>query len=269
MPLPDAKPSTRIYELLKNTDLENITFSQFQGVAEKIFAEQGAEDELRRIVLVNLARLSVVGEWTGLTSAGAAGVDYQISELPGAPSNLDTFTIARDQIYGANRDLSTTHNISNYNYPNCYPFVAPKTGTLNEIQVQVAAIETGGATFKIGIYDSTDTNLPNALLGYGDFTFASTGVETQTSLSATISVEAGKLYWYTCVIDAASTGGQVQAYGINGYNPSLGIGTSASDQNKMCLRDTSSVNALPDPFSIVLGGTEGGDPRPLVGIVIA
>ena len=72
MPLPDAKPSTRIYELLKTTDLENITFSQFQGVAEKIFAEQGAEDELRRIVLVNLARLSVAGEWTGLTSAGGS-----------------------------------------------------------------------------------------------------------------------------------------------------------------------------------------------------
>ena len=46
MPLPDAKPSTRIYQLLKTTDLENITFSQFQSVAEKIFAEQGAEDEL-------------------------------------------------------------------------------------------------------------------------------------------------------------------------------------------------------------------------------
>ena len=76
MPLPDAKPSTRIYELLKTTDLENITFSQFQSVAEKIFAEQGAEDELRRIVLVNLARLSVVGEWTGLTTAAVSAVGY-------------------------------------------------------------------------------------------------------------------------------------------------------------------------------------------------
>jgi len=76
MPLPDAKPSARIYELLKTTDLENITFSQFQSVAETIFAEQGAEDELRRIVLVNLARLSVVGEWTGLTTAAVSGVGY-------------------------------------------------------------------------------------------------------------------------------------------------------------------------------------------------
>jgi len=269
MPLPEAKPDKRIYELLKNVDLENLTFDDLQAVGQTIFAEQGAEDELRRLVLVNLARLSTVGEWTGLTSAGAAGVNYQISELPGSPSNLDTFTIARDQIYGANRDLSTNHLISNYNAPNCYPFVAPKTGTLNEIQVQVADIETGGATFKIGIYDSTSTNLPNALLGYGDFTFGSVGVETQTSLSATISVTEGQLYWYCCVIDAASTGGRVQAYGINGYNPSLGIGVDAADQNKMCLRDATSLNALPSTFTISLGGEEGGDPRPLVGIVIA
>jgi len=267
MPLPDATPDKRIYELLKTVDLENLTFADLQAVGQSIFAEQGAEDELRRLVLLNLARLSVVGEWTGLTSAGAAGIDYQISQFP-ASGGMDTFTIARDQIYGANRDLSTSHNISNYNIANAYPFVAPKTGTLNEIQVQVAGIETGGATFKIGIYDSTDTNLPNALLGYGDFTFGSTGVETQTSLSATISVEAGQLYWYCCVIDAASTGGQVQAYGVNGYNPSLGIGTSASDQNKMCLRDGNVANVLPATFSTTLGGEEGGDPRPLVGIVI-
>ncbi len=61
-PLPDAKPDKRIYQLLKTTDLANLTFSDFQKVAETIYAEQGAEDELRRIVLINLARLSVAGE---------------------------------------------------------------------------------------------------------------------------------------------------------------------------------------------------------------
>ena len=82
MPLPDAKPDRRIYELLKTVDLENLTFSDFQAVAQTIFAEQGAEDELRRIVLVNLARLSVAGEWTGLTSAGGGGPG-KISDLLG------------------------------------------------------------------------------------------------------------------------------------------------------------------------------------------
>ena len=40
MPLPDAPDySKRIYELLKETDLENLSYAQFQGVAEKLFIE--------------------------------------------------------------------------------------------------------------------------------------------------------------------------------------------------------------------------------------
>ena len=46
-PLPNAKPDKRIYQLLKTTDLQNLTFSDFQKVAETIFAEQGAEGVLR------------------------------------------------------------------------------------------------------------------------------------------------------------------------------------------------------------------------------
>ena len=79
MPLPDADPDKRIYALLKNTDLENLSFADFQGVAEKVFAEQGAEDTLRRIVLVNLARLAVAGEWNGLDFGRSGGAYLRYS----------------------------------------------------------------------------------------------------------------------------------------------------------------------------------------------
>lgn len=76
MPLPDANNySTRIYELLKETDLENLTYAQFQGVAETLFIEPENEDEMRRLVLVQLARMAVRGDWDGfLTGATAAPV---------------------------------------------------------------------------------------------------------------------------------------------------------------------------------------------------
>jgi len=67
MPLPNAeKKSKRVYTLLQNTDLENVTFADIQGVGNTISIEEMSEDELRRLVLVNLARLCVVGEWDGL-----------------------------------------------------------------------------------------------------------------------------------------------------------------------------------------------------------
>ena len=67
MPLPNAeKKSPRVYTLLQNIDLENVTFAQVQSVGNTISIEEMSEDELRRLVLVNLARLCVKGEWDGL-----------------------------------------------------------------------------------------------------------------------------------------------------------------------------------------------------------
>ena len=81
MPLPDAPDySKRIYELLKETDLENLSYAQFQGVAEKLFIEPENEDEMRRLVLVQLARMAVRGDWNGfLTGASAAPVTSLIA----------------------------------------------------------------------------------------------------------------------------------------------------------------------------------------------
>ena len=73
MPLPNADKDRRLYELLKTQDLENLSYSDFQSVAEKVFVEGVNEDDLRRIVLIQLARMSVAGEWNGFLSGGSGG----------------------------------------------------------------------------------------------------------------------------------------------------------------------------------------------------
>jgi hypothetical protein len=89
MPLPDAPDySKRIYELLKETDLENLTYSQFQGVAEKLFIEPENEDEMRRLILIQMARTAVRGDWDGfLTGGGGSGAptdaEYVVMALNG------------------------------------------------------------------------------------------------------------------------------------------------------------------------------------------
>ena len=71
MPLPDAsKKSPRVYTNLQNLDLDNVTFANVQATGNPINVEEANEDELRRLVLVNLARLVTAGEWTGLLEAG-------------------------------------------------------------------------------------------------------------------------------------------------------------------------------------------------------
>ncbi len=67
MPLPDAPgESPRVYKLFKNTTLANVTNDNITLVGDPISIEMLNEDELRRLILVQLARLSVKQEWNGL-----------------------------------------------------------------------------------------------------------------------------------------------------------------------------------------------------------
>ena len=95
MPLPDAPDySKRIYELLKETDLENLTYSQFQGVAEKLFIEPENEDEMRRLVLVQLARMAVRGDWDGFLSGSTGTIGGSTTEdlIAFGAASADTIT---------------------------------------------------------------------------------------------------------------------------------------------------------------------------------
>jgi len=50
---------------LQNKNL-SLSFDQFAPVGKPIAIEDMNEDELRRIVLINLARLTCAGEWNGI-----------------------------------------------------------------------------------------------------------------------------------------------------------------------------------------------------------
>ena len=72
MPLPDAPAeSPRVYKLLKTKTLSaeapnSLSQTDIASVGNPISIESRNEDELRRLVLVNLARLTVKQEWDGL-----------------------------------------------------------------------------------------------------------------------------------------------------------------------------------------------------------
>jgi len=66
MPLPNVQAqSPRVYKLLKNTDLENLTADNLADVADPISIEMLNEDELRRLCLVAFARMVTKGSFDG------------------------------------------------------------------------------------------------------------------------------------------------------------------------------------------------------------
>jgi len=80
MPLPDAdKKSPRVYTLLQNLDLENVTAANLSDVADTISIEEANEDELRRICLVAFARMVTKGSFDGWLS-GASGIGGSITD---------------------------------------------------------------------------------------------------------------------------------------------------------------------------------------------
>lgn len=71
MPLPNADATSgRVYKLLQTYDLERLNYDDGSGhmarIGSPMTIEQLNEDELRRLVLVFLARLTTQGEWEGL-----------------------------------------------------------------------------------------------------------------------------------------------------------------------------------------------------------
>ena len=64
--------SERVYPLLKTTDLDSATFAQIQGTGNPIHIADTHKEDLEALVLANLARLSVAGEWEGLLSASVS-----------------------------------------------------------------------------------------------------------------------------------------------------------------------------------------------------
>ena len=241
MPLPDAKPSARIYELLKTTDLENITFNQFQGVAEKIFAEQGAEDELRRIVLVNLARLSVVGEWTGLTSAGSSGASnavwQKVDVNDGSGSTVYyPLSIAATESYTAQFSVPKR--------PRFHPFVPVKDGSIALIGINVAS-GSSSYNMKVAVYDTDANGLPGNKVGGEALVNMASGFQTAAP-DATITLTGGEQYYVAfCVSSGTSNTATVYS-----SQYTTGIFPTTTNYNAAnAIQCLDSDNTLPSSFT--------------------
>jgi len=194
MPLPDAdKKSPRVYTNLQNLDLDNVTFANIQSTGNPIAVEEMNEDEMRRLVLVNLARLVTAGEWTGLLEAGGGGSGYGILAPITEVGAYDGFEISTMAPWG----VTDTGNsgLAASSYPQGYPFISPKSGALSAIEIYVGTA-AASSTLKVAIYSQDeDTHMPSTMLGYVEFDTTSTGAVEQSSFSSTVTLVEGTQYW--------------------------------------------------------------------------
>ena len=217
MPLPDAiKRSPRVYTLLQNQDLENVTADTLADVADPIAIEEQNEDELRRICLVAFARMVTKGSFDGWLSGGAEG---NAAETTPWVDGLGIYwEVARSAPYGDNTVQAGAMGTDLI----LWPFIAPNSGDVSVMAVAINSSVTN--TISLCIY-SDDDGLPDELLGYGDFDLSGSGTIEQDTFSDTITLVKGTQYWYGPKSDSAN---QPNMKAINVDNcPSIGpLGTS-------------------------------------------
>ena len=207
MPLPDAsKKSPRVYTLLQNTDLDSVSFAQVQSVGNPIAIEEANEDEMRRLVLVNLCRLVTSGEWTGLLEAGGgtdAAVYVPFSPADGATSDeafIPTVPIA------SGWGTSMTYG-SAYDTPSHYPFYSGSYTEIEEMAIFfTGTTATAGTTGSLAIYtlstaDDTGWEIgrPMTMVTDSEMSFATdTGGRVEITPGSTVTLEAKT--WYSIAI---------------------------------------------------------------------
>jgi hypothetical protein len=230
MPLPDATPDKRIYELLKTVDLENLTFDNLQAVGQSIFAEQGAEDELRRLVLLNLARLSVVGEWTGLTSAGGGGVGYpnnfwQPNGWTPNAAGYGKFNDNFDQVPHMAR--ITNNSISDYaTFYYGAPIQVNVDGSYTTISYGIHTAQAS-STLDCGFYTVDDYNRPLTKVGTATLDMSLTAGYHETTITeestGSMTLSKGDTLWFFFKDTSTGSSASIDAWQSITATQNLGV----------------------------------------------
>jgi len=258
MPLPDAnKKSPRVYTNLQNIDLDTVTFANVQSTGNPIAVEEMNEDEMRRLVLVNLARLVCAGEWNGLLTAPAGGADFGQPLLTGTGNTM--YMISSGAVWGANDD---SHNapLSTPSQPFAFPFIAPETGTVSELGIQVQTASAGDSVY-VAIYSNSDNNHPETRLGYATISVNATGAVYQTSITGTISVTANTQYWYSINTDQSASGNLLAI--DQDFVPSMVIADNPQ-YNASAIKDNTATSYAVPPATFTPSFGYSNYPRPLL-----
>jgi len=242
MPLPDAdKRSPRVYTLLQNQDLENVTADTLADVGDPIAIEEQNEDELRRLCLIAFARMVTKGSFDGWLTAASGGSNAFVTGAADMLGAIDKYNFAMAAPWSMQGNVST-YTDSDAGEPIFWPFIAGNTGSIADLAVVVTGA-AAGTTYEIGIYSSSSVNgFPDSLLGSATFDVSSTGGVTETGLS--IDITRGEPYWYAFVRDSGSNVATFTACAVTGAS-GMGNCNVEGGQTGTAFHDFNNTDSLP------------------------
>ena len=240
MPLPDAiKRSPRVYTLLQNLDLENVTADTLADVADPIAIEEQNEDELRRICLVAFARMVTKGSFDGWLSGGGSAAILGVGA--GVKSGANYSSLTKQGPFGrGSPDTAMTWNLDPAQY---FPFVAPVTATMDSVILSVTNA-TASADMLMCVYNSdADTGAPTTQLSDEVTVECSSTGYIEVDFSSPPDLTVGTLYYFGMARTAAANISFTAHLTENETN--FGGQEYSSDYNRNALTETGVDNSLP------------------------
>jgi len=187
----DRKPSRRVFPLLQNLDLDSVTFAQLQSTGEPISIEDMNEQEMVDLIIVNLARLCVAGEWDGLLEAGGGSFNAEITSGDDINSTYALNRVDSTPPWGVNLG---NNGQGSRDEPMFYPFIAPESSTVDGIVINISSGAASTCNGVVAIY-SDNNGVPYQKLGSDAiFDAETTGQVEQTSVGS-ITLVRGTQYW--------------------------------------------------------------------------
>jgi len=257
----DRKPSKRVFPLLQNLDLDTVTFAQVQGTGNPITIEDMNEQEMLDLIIVNLARLCVAGEWSGLLEAGGSATMNAV--LADASTINSGYPINRIDSTAPWSTGLANNGTASRNEPQWAPFVAAASGDITAITIDVQSVASSAVNFLVAIY-SDDDGLPAEKLTSAVFDAEVDGLTTQTSLTGTATLVSGTQYWYGYVRSASTSFTMTSG---DSTPPYMGPTATLTASWGVFWYPSASANALPATVTKTTLEPRG-NARPSVGITI-
>jgi len=252
----DRKPSKRVFPLLQNLDLDTVTFAQVQGTGNPITIEDMNEQEMVDLIIVNLARLCVSGEWTGLLEAGGGG-GAVLGVGAGVKTGANYSTLTKQAPFG--RGDPATSLTWNSNAAFYIPLIAPVTATMDSAILWVTTAATGGTDMLMCVYNSDeDTGAPTTQLSSEITVEGDATGFIEVDFTTPPDLEVGKLYYFGMAKTTSDNTLQLRAH-LTENETNFGGQEYSSDYNRNILTETGVDNSLPATATAanILGATYG------------
>lgn len=203
------------------------------------------------------------------TGTGDAGIELSKTGASKYSIGIDatdgTFKIASSIAAGATSNLGTTDvggstSTGNYQHVQANKYTASQSGTVLNLSVNMASVDSFCPNIQLGVYaDNGSGTAPGTLLGKSTLSAGTAGWNTK-SLTTTVDITSGTIYWLGLFTDCDDTIRIVSGTGTRSHIENVSGGLPSTFTSQSTTTGSMSLYATIDTSNSILDAFTGNAP---------